>query len=253
MPEERFKLIPEAHLLLFRENRIWMEKYIRNSDGKRNKKMNTVIFDLDGTLSDSAEGIVNSLNYALPRLGFKEIPGEDLLQYIGPPLDKIFERLTDKKDEEFLLKAAATFRERYFLIGYKENEMYEGIEDALKQLIDRGDILCVATAKRQDIAENVLRYFKIDKFFTQIHGSDINRKKADLLRDMIKDPTLNNRPMIMIGDRGSDFTAAGEVCMPSLGVRWGYGSEGELKHATAIVEKPKNLPHAIAKYARSII
>ncbi len=214
--------------------------------------MNTVIFDLDGTLSDSAEGIVKSLNYALPRLGFKELPARELLQYIGPPLNKIFERLTGKKDEAFLLKAVATFRERYFSIGYKENKMYEGMENTLKRLINRGDTLCVATAKRQDIAVNVLRYFKIDKNFTQVHGSDINRKKADLLRDMIKDPTLNNRPMIMIGDRDSDFIAASEAGMPSLGVRWGYGSDEELKHATAVVEKPFDLPDAVQKYAGRI-
>lgn len=211
--------------------------------------MNTVIFDLDGTLSDSAEGIVKSINYALPKLGFEAHPVEDLLQYIGPPLNTIIERLTGKSDEEFLLKGVKIFRERYFSIGYKENVLYEGIAGSLKKLTDRGDILCVATAKRQDIAKNVLRYFEIDKYFTQVHGSDLFRKKTDLLRDMINDPTLNNRPMIMIGDRDSDFMAASEAGMPSLGVKWGYGNEEELKLATAVVENPEDLPAAIVQYA----
>ena len=211
--------------------------------------MNTVIFDLDGTLSDSAEGIVKSINYALPKLGFKELPKEDLLQYIGPPLNVIIEKLTGKNDEEFLLKGIKIFRERYFSIGYKENVLYEGITEILKKLIDRGDILCVATAKREDIAENVLKYFGIDRYFTQVHGSDFHRKKADLLRDIMNDSTLNHNAMIMIGDRDSDFMAAGEAGIPSLGVKWGYGNEEELKLASAVVERPEDLPDAIIQYA----
>jgi phosphoglycolate phosphatase len=211
--------------------------------------MNTVIFDLDGTLSDSAEGIVRSINYALPKLGFKELPKEDLLQYIGPHLNLIFEKLTGITDEDFILRAITIFRERYFSIGYKENELYEGMKDTLEELTHRGDILCVATAKRQDIAENVLRYFEIDNFFTQIHGSDFHRKKADILRFMTNDSSLNHKPMIMIGDRDSDFMAANEAGMPSLAVSWGYGSEDEYKYATAVVEKPGDLPEAIIEYA----
>lgn len=214
--------------------------------------MYTAIFDLDGTLSDSAEGIVKSINYALPKLGFNEQPKKDLLQYIGPHLNTIFKRLTGKKDEAFINDAITIFRERYFSTGYKENELYEGIRDVLELLTDRGDILCIATTKRTDIAENVLRYFEIDKYFTRIQGSDLYSQKADSLRSMINDPALNNRPMIMIGDRDSDFTAAGEAGIPSLAVRWGYGNEEELELASAIVETPEDLPEAIANFATRV-
>jgi phosphoglycolate phosphatase len=215
--------------------------------------MNTVIFDLDGTLTDSAEGIIKSINYALPKLGFKEQKREDLLQYIGPPLNITFERLTGIKDEEFLLRAVKIFRERYFTIGFKENVLYEGIRDVVKQLVNQGNILCIATTKRKDIAENVLRHFEIYEYFTQVHGSDIYRQKADLLMDMINDPLLNNRPMIMIGDRDTDFIAATEVGIPSIAVLWGYGNDDEFKIATAIVEKPEDLPDAIMKNAQRVI
>ena len=211
--------------------------------------MNTVIFDLDGTLSDSAEGIVRSINYALPKLGFDEQPKRDLLQYIGPHLNIIFERLTGIKEEDFLLKAITIFRERYFSIGYKENELYEGIRDVLKLLVEQGNTLCIATTKRTDIAKNVLKYFKIDDYFTQIKGSDLYPQKTDLLRDMARDSNLNHHPMIMIGDRDSDFNAASEAGIPSLAVSWGYGSDEELKLATAVVEKPEDLPAAIVRYA----
>ena len=214
--------------------------------------MNTVIFDLDGTLSDSAEGIIRSINYALPKLGFNEQPKEELLQYIGPHLNSIFERLTGMKDEDFILKAIAIFRERYFSIGYKENVLYKGIRDVLDMLTDRGDILCIATTKRTDIAKNVLKYFNIDTCFNLIQGSDLYPNKADSLRDMANDSTLNCRPMIMIGDRDSDFIAAMDAGMPSLAASWGYGNGDEYKLATAVVKKTLDLPEAIAQHAARV-
>ncbi|MFC1495255.1 HAD hydrolase-like protein, partial [Thermodesulfobacteriota bacterium] len=183
--------------------------------------MNTVIFDLDGTLSDSAEGIVRSINYALPKLGYNERPKKDLLQFIGPQLSYAFATLTGKNDEEFLSEAIKIFRERYFSIGYKENVLYEGIKEVLEQLVEQGNILCIATTKRKDIAEKVLRLFEIDRYFKQVHGTDLYRKKADLLRDILNDPAVKSRPMVMIGDRDTDFKAAGEVNMPSIAVKWG--------------------------------
>jgi len=214
--------------------------------------MNTVIFDLDGTLSDSAEGIVKSINYALPRLGYDEVAENELRRYIGPPLYYTFENLTGIKEEDFLLKAVTIFRERYFSIGYRENVLYDGIKDVLEHLVKLENILCIATTKRKDIAENVLGLFGIEKYFTQVHGTDIYRKKVDLLRDMINDPALNKRPMIMIGDRDTDFKAANEVNMPSIAVKWGYGNEKEFEYATRIVEKPEQLLEAIQKNARKV-
>ena len=122
----------------------------------------------------------------------------------------------------------------------------------VKQLTELGNILCIATTKRKDIAEKVLRLFKIDKYFDQVHGTDLYRKKADLLRDILNDPALNDRPMIMIGDRDTDFNAANEVNMPSIAVKWGYGNEKEFEYATCTVEKPEQLPEAIQKNSRKM-
>ncbi len=215
--------------------------------------MHTVIFDLDGTLSDSADGIVKSINHALKNLGYDEMAKEELLHYIGPPLEKIFENLTDKKNDEFILKAVRIFRERYFSVGFMENVLYEGIGDVLEHLSNEGNTICIATTKRTDIAKNVLSYFNIDKYFTQVQGSDIYPNKADLLKNMAKDTAFNKNPMIMIGDRESDFKAASEAGMPSLAVKWGYGSEDELKLATAVVEKTSDLPYAILENARRVL
>jgi phosphoglycolate phosphatase len=98
----------------------------------------------------------------------------------------------------------------------------------------------------------VLRFFKIDSYFKQVHGTDLYRKKADLLRDMLNDPALNNRPMVMIGDRDTDFKAANEVNMPSIAVKWGYGSEREHRMATCTVERPHQLLEAIQENARRV-
>lgn len=212
--------------------------------------MNTVIFDLDGTLSDSAEGIVKSINYALPKLGYDELPKHELLKYIGPPLTLTFSELTGKTDDEFISRAITTFRERYFSIGYKENVLYDCIIKVLDKLISNGDILCIATTKRTDIAEKVLKYFKIDKYFTQVHGSGLKTKKSELLKDILSDPAINKLPMVMIGDRDTDFIAAREVNMPSIAVKWGYGNEKEWELATDTVEKPDDLPDVILKNAQ---
>lgn len=214
--------------------------------------MNTVIFDLDGTISDPAEGITRSINHALVELGYNAYPEEELLRYIGPHLNITFSELAGIKDTATISRAIELYRERYIPIGFRENHLYDGIPEVLSQLVSCGSTLCIATTKRKDIALKVLEFLKIDTYFTQVHGCDLDRSKADLLRDIISDTTLVKRPMVMIGDRDTDFLAALEVNMPSIAVRWGYGEEKEFAMATYVVEKPAELPEAIMKNARQI-
>lgn len=214
--------------------------------------MNVVIFDLDGTISDPADGITRSINYALVELGYEARRQEELLKYIGPHLSVTFADLTGTKDESTLSRAIALYRKRYISIGYRENYLYDGILDILSFLASNVSVLCVATSKREDIALQVLNYFKIDRFFAKVYGCDVHRSKTDLLRDILFDSELKNKPMIMVGDREGDFLAASAVNMPSIAVRWGYGEEGELAQATAVVEKPSQLPETIAEYAQHV-
>ncbi len=212
--------------------------------------MNTVIFDLDGTISDPAEGITKSINYALVELGYEARPEAELLRYIGPHLNVTFSELTGIKDEVILSRAIELYRERYIPIGYSENHLYEGITEVLSGLVSGGSILCIATTKRKDIAVKVLELFEIDSYFAQVHGCDLDRSKADLLMDILSDETLNKRPMVMIGDRDTDFLAASEVDMPSIAVRWGYGNEEEFAMSSAVVGELSELPGAIMKNAQ---
>ncbi len=152
--------------------------------------MNTVVFDLDGTISDPAEGITRSINHALVELGYKAHPEEDLLRYIGPHLKITFAELAGIKDEEELSRAIELYRERYIPMGYKENHLYDGMDETISGLVSSGSSLCIATTKRKDIASKVLEFLKVDRFFTQVHGCDVHRAKADLLREIISDPSL---------------------------------------------------------------
>ena len=209
--------------------------------------MNTVIFDLDGTISDPAKGITRSINHALTKLGYQAHPEEKLLQYIGPHLNITFSELAGIVDKATLSQAIEFYRERYISIGYKENHLYDGIVEVLSNLVLNGSYLCIATTKRKDIAAKVLEFLKVDQYFTQVHGCDLHRTKSDLLRDILSDSTLGKRPIVMIGDRDTDFLAASEVNMSSIAVRWGYGKDEEFAMATALVDRPADLPAAIIK------
>ncbi len=213
--------------------------------------MYTVIFDLDGTISDPAEGITNSINHTLVELGFQTRPTKELLRYIGPHLNDTFSELTGIQDQSFLADAIKYYRERYIQVGYKENQLYDGIVEVLSELVSAGSTLCIATSKRKDIAEKVLEFLKIEHFFTQVHGCDLHQSKTELLQNIISDPVLGKQPVIMIGDRDIDFLAATEVNTPSLAVSWGYGEEKELAMATKTVETPEDLLKAIPLHAQT--
>ncbi len=214
--------------------------------------MNTVIFDLDGTITDPAEGITRSINHALAELGYPTHPETDLQKYIGPHLNITFSELMGTSDESTMARAIELYRERYIPVGYKENRLYDGIKEVLSRLCDDGSFLCVATTKRQDIAQSVLDFLGVNTFFTQVYGCDLHRTKLDLLRDILSDAVLSEHPMVMIGDRATDFDAATEVGMPSIAVRWGYGTKDELAKATTVAESTTDLPNIIERTAQQM-
>ena len=211
---------------------------------------NTVIFDLDGTITDPAKGITGSINYALKNLRHMEHPEKDLRKYIGPHLDTTFGELMGTADETMLARATELFREMYVRIGYTENKIYDGIREVLGRLQTEGSTLCVVTMKLRDIAMKVLEFLEIESLFAQVHGCDLNQSKPDLLRGILIDDDLGGQPAVMIGDRGTDFVAAASASIPSIAVGWGYGTEDELSMATYIVETPTELPAAILKATR---
>lgn len=209
--------------------------------------MNTIIFDLDGTISDPAEGITRSINYALEKLGVEIRPEKDLLKYIGPPLKVTFGELAGIDQEEQFARAVELYRERYIKKGFSENRMYDGMEDVLQKLAQEGNQMCIATTKRVDMAFQVLDYFDIRHYFKKVLGCDIHRQKADLLSEILADPETGSGPAVMIGDRDTDFIAASRAGIPSIAVRWGYGNTEEFSLAAQVADKPSDLPEMIKK------
>lgn len=201
--------------------------------------MTVLAFDLDGTLSDPAQGITTSINYALENLRVSTIAPHNLTQYIGPPLSRTFAQLLNTENDAVISQAVALYRERYRTIGYTENILYPGIPDLLKELTNQGHRLYVVTSKPTDIAQAVIDYFALRPYFIDVLGCRLDRNKAELLRDIQEQ---EHTDLWMIGDRASDM-AAGQGFTRCLGVLWGYGSLAELEQAgaDALIHTPSEL------------
>ena len=195
----------------------------------------TVLFDLDGTLTDSGLGITKGVQYALGQLGYDVPPRESLFSFIGPPLHKSFQRHCGV-DEAGAAEAVRQFRVYYNEMGgILENEVYPGVRELLRDLKAAGKRLMVATSKPQAAAEKVMRHFGLDEFVPEIIGGtdDTRNTKgkgiAYALREYGVDPTT----AVMVGDREHDILGAAENNLPAIGITWGYGDRAELETAGA--------------------
>jgi len=200
-----------------------------------------LVFDLDGTISNPAEGITASLNFSLDCLGFSKKPPASLTKYIGPSLIDIFSDLLNTDDDHLIQDAISFFRKRYFDIGYKENVLYPEIKDILHTLNKKHDTLYIATTKKPEIAQAVADYFVISHYFKDILGCGSKRKKVELIKE-IKEKE-NCQDISMIGDRYIDMVAGKMTGCFCVGVLWGFGSEKELKDSGAdiLLSNPKEL------------
>ncbi len=202
-----------------------------------------VYFDLDGTLTDPYEGITKCILHALDKLGFPHPDDEYLYSCIGPPLWDTFPELVGK---DLTRKAVDLYRERFVDVGWRENQPYEGIHDALESIASAGHAMFVATAKPHVHAARIIEHFGMGKFIHNVYGSELDGTrgtKTDLLRFALeRNPGAERH--IMIGDRKHDLIGAVANDMTPIGVAWGYGSIEELEAAgaTAIAERPANLP-----------
>ncbi|WP_226664843.1 HAD hydrolase-like protein [Microbulbifer aggregans] len=187
-----------------------------------------LLFDLDGTLSDPAEGFVNSMNYALVAHDFAPLDANTLTPYIGPPLETTIASLADSDDQGLVRSMVDKYRERYADIGYAENRLYPGISETLAKLGQRDNIrLGVCTSKRADFAKRILEQFNLKHHFEFVSGGDVGIAKWQQLEGLLADNAISTRSL-MIGDRHFDLSAAAKNQLPSAGVLWGYGSRAEL-------------------------
>lgn len=206
-------------------------------------KYKVILFDLDGTLSDPKEGITKSVQYALQKLGTNEPNLDKLVPFIGPPLQQSFAEYYGF-DAEKTQTAIDFYRERFKQKGMFENELYPKIPQLLKSLQEQQLTLIVATSKPTIFAEQIVKYFNTDQFFTLIVGSNLDgtrTSKTEIIQyiiDKYKEHALED--FVMIGDRKHDIIRAKNLGIDSIGVSYGYGSPEELKK-----EHPTHLVHSI--------
>jgi phosphoglycolate phosphatase len=196
----------------------------------------SILFDMDGTLVDSREGIIDSLRYALEQLEVPQPPEELLTSFIGPPLREIFSRLLNTTEVNELERAVALYRRRYNRSGIFQCVVYEGIFDLLEHLTGRGCDLYVATIKPGPFARKVLAHTGLAPFFRAIHGSDLAGsldEKDRLVKGVLDDHGLSPLESMMVGDRYMDVDAARTNGMVSIGVTYGFGTEAEMLDAGA--------------------
>ncbi|MGT2749634.1 HAD family hydrolase [Streptococcus orisasini] len=196
----------------------------------------TILFDLDGTLTDSGQGILNSIRYALTQLD-RPIPDDHLLKtFIGPPLKTSFEQTLGMSLAESQA-AIALYRDYFREKGIFENQIYPGIPELLADLKDQKKQLLVATSKPEVFAQQILEHFELSHFFEIIIGASMDSsrsKKSDVIAYALKNTdTINPAETIMVGDRKYDILGAKENQLASLGVLYGYGSFEELQAAKA--------------------
>lgn len=200
--------------------------------------ISTVLFDLDGTLTDPRPGLVGAIQYAMQRLGHAAPPEEALLWCIGPPLRASFATLLASEDDALLTQAIGFYRERYGSTGLYENQVYTGIPNALAALQAAQVTLFVATSKPHEFARRIIEHFGLDRYFRHIYGSEFDGRhmdKRDLLRYILEQEGFAPDTALMVGDRGADMVGARVNRLWAGGVRYGYGSQEELTSAGAQV------------------
>lgn len=201
------------------------------------KKYKYIFWDLDGTISDSAPGIVNSVTYALERMGTEAPDKEKLKKFVGPPLAESFSQYIGYSPEQ-TEQAVKYFREYYQEKGINENEMYIGIEELLIKLRKAGYICVVATSKPEPFAKTILKRYGIDGYFQYIAGSTIDEtrtKKDEVIAYALETCKINDKTqVVMIGDRSHDVIGAKKNGLDCIGVLYGYGDRQELEEAGII-------------------
>lgn len=209
-----------------------------------------LFFDLDGTLTDPAEGIAACIRHALEELGKAAPPAEKLRWCIGPPLRQSFVTLLGKGNAHLASAALKKYRERFRTVGLYENTIYPGIKVVLEELRNNGCSLAVATAKPTVFARRIIEHFGLTDFFDSVDGSELDGTRADkteLIRHILCRDHIACSDAVMIGDREHDMIGARKNGIPGIGVLWGYGSKAELVNAGAqfCVETPQDLTDAV--------
>ena len=211
------------------------------------KDYKLIIFDLDGTLMDTSEGIISAVKYTIDHFGLHELTGEALATFIGPPIQDSFSK-SYGLDGPILQEIATVFRERYKSVDLLSAKPYPGIFDTLTKLKKAGKALAVATYKREDYAIDLLRYYGFERYFSIIHGGDHENKlkKEDIIRLCITETSgANKNNCLLVGDTVNDSLGAEMTGIDFLGACYGFGfrsrEEVMLHGSVGAAESPEEL------------
>ena len=196
-----------------------------------------IFLDLDGTLTDSGEGIMNSVAYAMRKFGIEETDREKLRSFIGPPLYASFMREYGFDLEKSML-AVEYYREYFAPKGIYENRPYDGIPELLSELKKDGRMLYLATSKPEPYALQIVEHFGLYEYLDGLFGSTMTEertKKEEVVAYALENTGLSNTEVVMIGDRNHDIIGAKANGVASIGVLYGYGDRKELDEAGADV------------------
>ena len=209
-------------------------------------KYDTILFDLDGTLTDPVEGITNSVAHALEKWGIHVEDKRELNKFVGPPLHAAFSEYYGFSEAD-AIKCVEYYREYFKDTGIFENKVYEGIPELLAELRASGKKLIVATSKPEEFALRILKHFSLYTYFDFVAGATMDSsrvKKADVIAYALESSGVTDLSRtVMVGDREHDILGARATGLDSLGVLYGYGSREELEAAgaTYIVERVSDI------------
>jgi phosphoglycolate phosphatase len=205
-----------------------------------------VLFDLDGTIVDSAPGITATLAYTFQRLGLPVPTPAELLVWVGPPILDSFRDLAHF-DAEQSARALAIYREKYLAEGVYDATLYPGAADVLAAIAAAGIPLSLATSKPETPARAILDHFGLSGHFDELTGAsddEVRSAKKDVVEEALRRLAARgadlSRP-VLIGDRHHDVDGAAHHGVPTIFVTWGYGSPAEAAGAVAVVDTPAQL------------
>lgn len=206
-----------------------------------NKK--STLFDLDGTLTDSGEGIINCAALALKHFGLPVPDRKTMGVFVGPPLRDTFLKFGIRPEQ--VEEALAVYRSRYTTVGKFENTPYPGIRELLEKLTADGHRLYVATSKPETVSVEILEHFDLSRYFQEIAGATFSKEretKADVIAYLLKKIPAGT-PCLMVGDTQFDVLGAAAHGIATVGVSWGYGNTDSLRSAgaAAIADTPEEL------------
>ena len=205
----------------------------------------SILFDLDGTLTDPGVGITGSVMYALEQLGIPVPPRQELYKFIGPPLRDSFRDFYGMNEEE-AAEAVRLFRVYFAETGLHENELYDGVKPMLRALDEAGYHLVLATSKPEQWARVIMGHFGLDAYVRDIAGATMDHsrtKKGDVIAYAMERFGVDPGSAVMVGDRKHDIEGGKANGLPGVGVTYGYGDRAELEKAgaAAIADTPEEL------------